>query len=327
VVNNFLSSTTENLMFGGAGGADNPYIASDIEVRNNYFYKPERWAAPGVTLPPAPQWSEKNSLEFKSARRAIVSGNVFENTWFAAQWGFAVVLTVRTSDSGNIAVVDDITIENNVLTNVGSGFNSLAHDDQCKLPQAPLCNKAGEARRWKISNNLIQLRSAHAPGGLRPQAFSVASGLADVEFRHNTVVPAAGASCFASIYFRVDNGQKWPLAESGTRNLWIRDNLLCLPPTGDYGGQGSAGLQSYMGNPPPLEKRFAGNVIFVPKEAQPASFPGSNRLTTSGIQFANPAAGDYTLVLPKWNETTDGKPAGVDAKALSVAISGAVDGH
>ena len=40
-------------MFGGGGGADNPYVPSDIEIRNNHFFKPEWWAAPGITLPPA----------------------------------------------------------------------------------------------------------------------------------------------------------------------------------------------------------------------------------------------------------------------------------
>ncbi len=325
VVNNFLSATTENLMFGGAGGADNPYVASDIEIRHNHFYKPERWAVPGVTLSPAAQWSVKNSLEFKSARRVIVSGNVVENNWFAAQWGFAVVLTVRTSDSGNIAVVDDITIENNLLTNVASGFNSLAHDDLCKLPRAPFCNNSGEARRWKIANNLVELRSASAPGGRRPQLFSVAPHLADVLFQHNTVVPATGTSCFESVYFRVDGGKRWPLAESGTRNVWITDNVLCRPPTGDYGGQGIAGLENYMGDPPPVEKRFAGNIIFMPSDGQPASFPGSNRIT-SGMRFANPAGGDYDLVLPKWTKTTDGKQPGVDAKALNAAIAGVASG-
>lgn len=321
VVNNFLSSTTENLMFGGAGGPDNPYIASDLEIRNNHFYKPERWAKPGVTLPPAAQWSAKNLLEFKSARRVIVSGNVFENNWFAAQWGFAIVLTVRTSDSGNISVVDDVTIENNLLTNVASAFTSLAHDDQCKPMRFPFCNMPGEARRWKIANNLVELR-AKAPGGQGPQLFSVAPGLADVLFQHNTVVPATGSNCSASVYFRVEGGQKWPLAEPGTSNVWITDNLLCRPPTGDYGGQGTAGLEIYMGDSPPIDKRFAGNLIFVPKEAQPASFPGSNRLVMSGIRFADPAAGDYEVVLPKWTKTTDGKPAGVDMKALGAAIAG-----
>lgn len=115
VVNNTLSSTAENLMFGGAGGADNPYVPSDIEIRNNYFFKPEKWAVPGVGLPPAAQWSVKNSLEFKNARRVLVTGNVFDSNWVDSHGGVAVLLTVRTSDSGNIAVVNDITIENNLL--------------------------------------------------------------------------------------------------------------------------------------------------------------------------------------------------------------------
>lgn len=322
VVNNFLSATTENLMFGGSGGADNPYVSSDLEIRRNHFYKPERWAEKGVTMPPAAQWSVKNLLEFKSARRAIVSGNIFENNWFAAQWGFAILLTVRTHDSGNIAVVDDITIENNLLTNVASAFSSLAHDDLCKLPRAPFCNNPGEARRWKISNNLAQLRSVVAPGGQQPQLFSVAPGLADVLFQHNTVVPATGTSCKGSIYFRVEGSQRWPLTEPATRNIWVLDNVLCRPPTGDYGGQGIAGLEQYMGDSPPIDKRFAGNVIFIPKDAQPASFPGSNRMVSSGIRFADPAAGNYQLVLPKWTKTTDELPAGVDMKALGEAIAG-----
>lgn len=322
VVNNFLSSTTENLMFGGAGGADNPYIASDLEIRNNHFYKPESWATKGLTLPPAAQWSVKNLLEFKSARRVIVSGNVFENNWFAAQFGFAIVLTVRTSDSGNLAVVDDITIENNLLTGVASGFNSLARDDQCKLLRFPLCNNQGEARLWKIANNLIQLRAADAPGGRRPLAFQLSPDLADVAFLHNTVVPAAGTSCWGSFFFTVPGGTRWPLTSSGTHNIWIMNNLLCRPPTGDYGGQGIAGLELYMGDPEPLEKRFAGNVIFIPKDGQPASFPGSNRMVSSGIRFADAANGDYELVLPKWTKTTDGNAAGVDMKALDAAIAG-----
>jgi hypothetical protein len=322
VANNFLSATTENLMFGGAGGADNPYVASDLEIRNNHFYKPERWAISGITMPPAAQWSVKNLLEFKSARRVVVSGNVFENNWLAAQFGFAIVLTVRTSDSGNIAVVDDITFENNLLTNVASGFSSGARDDLCKFTRAPMCNNPGEARRWKIANNLIQLRDANAPGGRRPLALQLAPGLADVAIMHNTVVPATGTSCWGSIYFPVEGGSRWPLASSSTHNVWILDNVLCRPPTGDYGGQGIVGLGYYMGDPEPVEKRFAGNVIFVPKDAQPASFPASNRLATSGIRFANPATGDYELIDPKWNKTTDERPAGVDMKTLNAAIAG-----
>ena len=45
--------------------------------------------------------------------------------------GFAIVLTVCTRQSGDFAVVNDVTITNNVLKNVVSGFNTLAKDDTC----------------------------------------------------------------------------------------------------------------------------------------------------------------------------------------------------
>ena len=100
-------------------------------MRNNYIYKPLSWLAVGVTVPPNAKWVEKNSLEFKSAQRALVDSNVIENTWAAGQFGFAVLFTIRTSQSGNIAVVHDITITNNVLKNVLSGFTLAALDDMC----------------------------------------------------------------------------------------------------------------------------------------------------------------------------------------------------
>ena len=43
LVNNYLSASTEDVMFGGAGGYANPYVPSDIEIRGNHFYKPPEW--------------------------------------------------------------------------------------------------------------------------------------------------------------------------------------------------------------------------------------------------------------------------------------------
>jgi hypothetical protein len=299
-------------------------VASDIEIRKNHFFKPERWARAGVTLPPAPQWSVKNSLEFKSARRVLVTGNVFENNWAGTQKGYAIVLSVRTSDSGNIAVVNDVTIENNVLKNVASGFNSLARDDNCRLSVAPFCENPGEAKRWKIVNNLVLLRSPGAPGVLRSVAFEVQPDLTDVVFQHNTTLMSSGTECWASIYFSVAGGSKWPLAQSDTHNLWITDNVLCQAPTGDWGGQGTVGLINYMGDPPPIERRFSGNVILSSKGERLASFPGRNMVTAGPLHYADPKADKYQLILPKWIKTTDGKPAGVDDRKLDAAVSGVI---
>jgi hypothetical protein len=99
--------------------------------------------------------------------------------------------------------------------------------------------------------------------------------------------------------------------------------VLCRPPTGDWGGQGTSGLMGYMGEPPPLEQRFTGNVILVPADNRPASFAAGNLVTTGPIRFGDPNSGNYQLIAPKWTKTTDGKPAGVDASALNTAVGNA----
>ena len=121
-------------MFGGAGGANNPYVPSDIEIRRNHFFKPRSWQVPGITIPPHNRWVVKNNLEFKDAQRVIVTGNVLENNWVSGQVGMSVLLTVRTAGGGNNAVVNDITIDSNLIKNVDAGFNALEHDDRASLP-------------------------------------------------------------------------------------------------------------------------------------------------------------------------------------------------
>jgi len=319
IVNNLISATTENVMFGGAGAATNPYVPSDIEIRRNWFYKPLSWIA--LTTNGSARWSVKNNLEFKNAQRVVVTGNILENAWQNAQNGCSLLLTVRTSDSGNSAVVDDITVENNILKNVNSGFCSVEHDDLCNPRVAPNCTNPGEAKRWKIANNLILLRDANAPGGFRPTGLNVAEGLADVIFQHNTVVAASRTDCYASLYFNVQQGLAWPLKRSDTQNLWILDNVLCRQPTGDWGGQGTDGLTSYMGDPSPLAPRYSGNVMYVPRGDKVQVFPRHNLSTATPITYIDPAAPNYQLASPKWAQTTDGSVAGINTDSLNAAMN------
>ena len=194
IVNNYLEAAGENVMFGGAGGLNNPFIPSDIEIRNNYFYKPLSWQQVGVTIPPSNPWVVKNHLEFKSARRALVDGNVMENSWVSAQMGYSILLTVRTSQSGNIAVVDDITISNNILKNVVSGFQTGEHDSDC--PTTPGCTNAGELRRIKIYNNLVLFHNPSGPGSTNTYFGVIFSKDAtDMVVQHNTFVSYPGTVC------------------------------------------------------------------------------------------------------------------------------------
>jgi sugar lactone lactonase YvrE len=315
IVDNFIAATTENIMFGGAGGYNNPYIPADIEIRNNLLFKPLSWDAPGITLPPNAMWSVKNNLEFKSAQRVLITGNTMQNNWLSAQTGASVLFTVRTTQSGNIAVVDDITFQGNLLTNVDAGFNTLEHDDQCSaLDGYPNCTNPGEAKRIKIYDNLVLLNPEH--NGAHHNGLSISADMTDFIFQHNTVLMADQSTCLNSIYFNVQGGLLWPLLSSDTHNVWVLDNALCRQTTGDWGGQGTAGLNSYMSDPSPLAPRYFGNAMFVPSGNGIATWPANNFATAVAFVYNDPAIGDYRLESPYWTDTTDGKVAGIDWASL-----------
>ena len=144
IVNNYVSAATENIYIGGSGGNANLWVPSDIEIRNNYLYKPLAW----VPLSLAGKMVVKNGFEVKDGQRILFDSNTIENVWKQGQEGYAIVLTVRTWGGGDLAVVDDITITNNVLKNVVSGFNTLAKDDGCQQPNVQTnCHNAGEQNR------------------------------------------------------------------------------------------------------------------------------------------------------------------------------------
>lgn len=317
IVNNFLSATTEDVMFGGAGGKTNKYVPSDIEIRRNHLFKPLEWEAPGVTVPPHIRWAVKNNLEFKNAQRVLVSGNLLENNWLSAQTGYSVLFTVRTSQSGNLAVVDDITFENNILKNVDAGFSTLATDNLCGAQYGyPDCSNSGETKRIKIANNLVLLSPKN--NGSHHAGLLVSVNLTDLLFQHNSVLMSDQSPCWNSIFFSSKQSWRWPPPQSYTHNLWILDNVLCRPPTGDWGGQGTAGLTYYMGDPPPLDQRFKGNLMLVGGLQAPAGFPPKNALKMK-FNFADSAAMNYQLVSPKWTQASDELPPGVDMAKLLAA--------
>lgn len=316
IVNNYLSATTENIMLGGAGGSDNPYVPSDVEIRNNWLFKPLEWAKPGVTIPPNPQWSVKNSLEFKSAQRVLADGNILENNWQAAQDGTDVLFTVRSSASGNNAVVDDITFTNNIIKNVPSGFTTLTSDFLCGKPPYQQCTNPGESKRILIGNNLLLFRDPSLIGGGRNTGIYISDGLSDYVLQHNTFVPAPGTDCFAGVYFMLKSGTKWPPPQSITHNMWILDNAFCRQTSGDFGGQGTVGLNSYMGDPAPVDPRYLGNVMYVPSNNHVQQWPLHNFATTIPFTYVDPSNGNYQLLIPLWLDTSDGAEAGIDNSKL-----------
>ncbi len=340
IVNNFLSASTEEVMFGGAGGADNPYVPSDIEIRNNHMFKPLAWDAcgahgtlatgqlqpNGVPCPPllGYQWVVKNNLEFKSAQRVIVTGNTLENTWISGQTGRSVLFTPRNYQSGNIAVVDDIEFANNLLKNVDSGFSTLEQDTYCGVQWGNSCTNAGESKRVWAHDNLILL-SANQDTYQHTWAFIDGGntyprdGLTDYIFQHNTALMIDGSSMWPYVFELQSPVTCPPTQASATHNIWILDNALARQPIGDCGYGGLTGLGYYMSDPAPVGTRYWGNAMFAPSGDKIASWPPHNFATGVPFVYQDPANGDYRLQSPYWTDTTDGKVAGIDWASLQQA--------
>jgi hypothetical protein len=103
--------------------------------------------------------------------------------------------------------------------------------------------------------------------------------------------------------------------------VWILDNALCGQTTGDWGGKGTTGLNSYMSDPGPLAPRYLGNVMYVPSGDGVQTWPAEKLATTTPFTFVSPGNGDYQLLNPDWTETTDGQVSGINYNTLQQAMT------
>jgi hypothetical protein len=256
LMNNYFSASTEDVMFGGAGGYANTLVPSDIEIRNNTFEKPLAWL-PMTTGARPWNWQVKNNLECKSCLRMVVTGNTFKNAWKSGQTGSNILLTPRTGESGVNSVANDIDIENNTLIGANMGFSISGYDETCGRDRFAACTNHSETKRVRIANNTIQLLNEKSPAAYHPMLASIGPREDGLVFEGNTMI----GDCWASFYFNrpgIVQGCKTtnPMAPT---NVWIIDNKLCKPLTGDCGFTGQKALEMYMPEPPPISSRYKGN--------------------------------------------------------------------
>ena len=323
LTNNYLEGAGENVMFGGSGGPNNPYVPSDIQVQYNWINKPLAW----IPLSLNGSMVVKNLLEVKSGQRMLIDSNTLQNSWAAGQDGVAVVLTVRSSQSGNLAVDNDITITNNVLKNVTGGFVGLAKDYMCGVAPYTSCTNAGSADRWNISNNLVQFYDPTIPGGARNMLLEFSLGkdipnggaigvTRDVVFQHNTAIAAASTPCWDSIYFDAQpNTQASPeqyqqqCLDSGQRTLQRAHGRLGT--TRNIGPDGVHGRSQHAAVRPDaalLRQRDVCSAL----ATRCSLFPPHNYATTVPFTYVNPLTrSTYQLLTPYWTDTSDGNIAGV----------------
>ncbi len=179
IINNYLEAGTEIVAFGGAAVSIQLNIPSDILIKNNTFFKPLSWRRGDPSYAGIPVWA-KNHIELKDAQRVTIDSNTFTNNWVGAdQQGFMLVFGVRM-EGGLVpwAVVDDVTVTNNVFQHSAAGALFMGAD-----------GIGGSAARFQIQNNLWEdLRNDWGGDG---RLFQIQNRVLDINFDHNTAFETA----------------------------------------------------------------------------------------------------------------------------------------
>jgi hypothetical protein len=189
ITNNYLEAGTEIVAFGGAYVSIRLNVPSDIIIKNNTFFKPLSWREGDPSYAGIPVWA-KNHIELKNARRVTIDSNTFTNNWIAAdQQGFVFVFGVRTEGAWvPWAVVNDVTVTNNIIRHSAAGALFMGHDGV----------GSGSASRFQIRNNLWEDLSPKWGGDGR--LFQIQYGVNGINFDHNTAFEAGWLAVFAQSF-------------------------------------------------------------------------------------------------------------------------------
>jgi len=255
-VNNHCEASGEGILLGGSVGPPrtpsgctvgvncNLDVPTDIEVRQNYFFKPLSWNG-NTTVPASVGWPVvKNGFEMKIGARALFEGNVIENVWYSSQVGMCWSTAPKNQSSGGspnvgtapTALTNDFTYRYNYCYNTAYGialYQSM--DAGCSSCQAQGAN------RISIHDNLIgdnlnlgNLSGTNTGDGMELMSVADSTGqglnqINNVNISHNTIVRAIRSL----MIFGANAGQlhNWTMQN----NLWTYGNYG-VGPIGNAGG-------------------------------------------------------------------------------------------
>jgi hypothetical protein len=293
IVDNYIEAAAENVMFGGADSHEAALVPADIEIRNNYFFKPLSLIGSGFVV--------KNLLELKAAQRVAVSGNTFQNNPHGGQSGFALLITPRNQNgTAPWTITADIAITGNTFINVAGGLDLMGADYN---------HQSLMTARVLIRDNLLGITGLNGGGG---RAFQVTGGGSDYVIDHNTIINTAPASVSPDLMFADSAGSK-------VANFTFTNNLSTATVYGFSGngvGQGTATLNADFSN-----WAFSKNVVVA---ARAASYPAGNFFPANveAVDFKNYSGGDYTLAAnsPYKSAATDGTDIGANLSAATIPV-------
>ncbi|MGI8788082.1 MAG: hypothetical protein ACR2HG_10015 [Pyrinomonadaceae bacterium] len=286
IINNYIEAGAENILFGGADPSIVNLVPTDIEIRNNLMTKPLEWRG-RVTI--------KCTFELKNAKNVRIIGNIIENSFDEN----VIRITVRNQDgAAPWSVIEDVTMQNNLIRNGGGGILFLGADDG---------NKSATMKRVKIINNLftkIEKTSAGADG----RFITIADG-EDVQLENNTVL---------------SEGNIITAHRAPSRRFIFRNNIVSFNEYGFNGGNGEAMKQifsTYF-----LDGTITNNLIVNGKHIPKSDIyiPPRNFFADDfkDVGFVNLQDGNYRLAPNSKfkNKGANGKDLGADIDQIEAEI-------
>jgi hypothetical protein len=305
IQNNYLSSATEVVIFGGSDPGVTNLVPADITIVGNEFTRPTGYFGQGIDV--------KNLLELKNAQRVLVDSNLFEYNWADGQQGVAIVFTPRNQNHGcPLCTVADVTFSNNIVRHVTGGLEISGADTQYTT------STSQPSQRVRIYNNVFE-DVGYDPGtGGNKWIFEIvsSSGYAsphDIIIDHNTSVANAGVS----LVLNLGMGGGAPL------NNWQWTNNILSGGANAMNSSDPTIVQSQVGG----STSWQDDLYIIPSGYGCSVFPGNAQCPTMpSLGYNNPIVGpgeDYTMApaSPYFTAATDGTAIGVDWSAINALLA------
>jgi hypothetical protein len=327
IVNNFLESSGENVLFGGGSATGTP---ADIQVSHNHMFKPLTWmkGEPGyVGGTNGNPFVVKNLFELKNAQRVLLDGNIMEDSWGGfSQVGFGIVITPKNQAGQNgsnlcpICQVTDVTIRYNTISHVGGGLviaNALSDNHGAAL----------NGQRYSIHDIIVDdIDGAKYRGPSEFAEILVSPGapvLQNVMINHVTAFPSSHLFIIGDMV----------ATSTPMKNFVFTNSIVNAGKYPVWSAGGGPANCAFLGIPLITfntcftSSSFTANAIIAapsgPSWPPQNFFPGS----TAAVRFVNYNAGnggDYHLQAssPYKGKGTDGKDLGADVDAIHSATAG-----
>jgi hypothetical protein len=328
IVDNFLESSGENILFGGAASTTTP---ADIQISQNHFFKPLTWmqGQPGyVGGADGNPFIVKNLFELKNAQRVLLEANIMEYSWGGfSQDGFGILITPVNQPSSTAAnqcavcQVTDVTIRYNTISHVGAGLQIA------NAFSAPTEFPVLDGERYSIHDITIDDINPvmYSGGGRFAEIFTQAPDplLQNLSINHVTA--------FGTGLLSVSGSTSPKMA-----NFTFTNNILVV---GTYPVWSASGKSTDCARyDVPLttfndcftSSAFANNVLIgAGSTYPPSSWPSGNFFPTTAnalqfVNYNNAIGGNYQLLStsPYHNAGTDGKDLGADISTILSETAG-----